>query len=174
VPWRLRRIILPSRVHLLQTTTRISGDSTRRGLPPAALDYLLRASAPYAQVAQSVDQRTENAGNSCRKPRIVTVFSGPFSSHPKYPRTRTGLVPLSGSGPTSWLSFLRCDVFDLYTYFFYTPSLSSKAKVLRRSVEPTAGDCLLVQSIEGLLWGKVALERDESAAIADPNRPVNI
>ena len=42
--------------------------------------------------------------------------------------------------------------------------------VLHRPVELTAGDCLLPQLCEGLLWRKRPLKPEYSAAIADPMR----
>ncbi len=50
-------------------TTIATADLTKR-----APVYLIRASAPYAQVAQSVEQRTENTGNSRGKPKNRNGF----------------------------------------------------------------------------------------------------
>jgi hypothetical protein len=45
-----------------------SDKNSPRALTPTALDYLIRASALQAQVAQSVEQGTENTGNSLTLP----------------------------------------------------------------------------------------------------------
>ena len=48
--------------------------STHPDLTPAELDYLIRASAPQAQVAQSVEQRTENPRVGGSIPPLGTIF----------------------------------------------------------------------------------------------------
>ena len=80
-------IIAPVGKRIARQSTKI-GQFTAAGLTRGPLDYLIRASAAQAQVAQSVEQRTENPRVGGSIPPLATtqlrIFSGIYRFPPEF------------------------------------------------------------------------------------------